>query len=76
MWRHYQAALKLPAKFEDYLEDLKSLFDQREVLTFREWLKVYKGYLEDLEKYKYLEEVDDQFLINNYQHKWNTQQEL
>ena len=50
MWRDYQAALKLPAEFEKYIEDLEQLFIQREVLTFREALKGYKGYLEEFEK--------------------------
>ena len=59
MWRDYHAALKLPAAFEKYIEDLEQLFTQREVLTFREKLKGYKGYLEDFEQYKYLTEVDD-----------------
>jgi hypothetical protein len=36
MWRDYHAALKLPAAFEKYIEDLEQLFTQREVLTFRE----------------------------------------
>ena len=74
MWRDYQAALKLPTDFEKYLEDLEQLFTQREVLTFREELKGYKGYLEDFEKYKYLAEVDKEFLINNYQQSCNSQE--
>ena len=74
MWRDYHAALKLPGDFEKYIEDLEQLFTQREVLTFREELKGYKGYLEKFEKYKYLTEVDDQYLINNYQLSCKSQQ--
>jgi len=74
MWRDYQAALKLPTDFEKYIEDLEQLFTQREVLTFREELKGYKRYLEDFEKFKYLAEVDNEFLINNYLQSCNSQQ--
>jgi len=50
MWRDYHAALKLPVDFEKYIEDLEHFFTQREVLTFREELKGYKGFLEKFEK--------------------------
>ena len=44
LWKDYHEVLDLPKKFEQFLEQLEQLIQDREVLIFRDHLKHYKEF--------------------------------
>ena len=44
LWKDYLEVLELPKKFEQFLEQLEQLIQDREILYFRDHLKHYKEF--------------------------------
>ena len=58
--------MTLPDDFQKYADDTELLFDQREVLTFREEIKRFNSFVAAYERLHYLVDTDDADIIDNY----------